>query len=83
MKDAGVLSGDIAIIRRQEAVNDHQIAAVMVEGGATLKRVIKRGAEIVLRAANRHFKDIIVRADEATSLRVLGILTGVIRREVV
>ncbi|MBL9132006.1 MAG: transcriptional repressor LexA [Verrucomicrobiaceae bacterium] len=83
MKDAGVLSGDIAIIRRQEAVNDHQIAAVMVEGEATLKRVIKRGAEIVLHAANRHFKDIIVRADEGTSLRVLGILTGVIRREVV
>lgn len=83
MKDAGVLSGDIAIIRRQEAVNDHQIAAVMVDGEATLKRVIKRGAEIVLRAANRHFKDILVRADDGGSLRVLGILTGVIRREVV
>jgi repressor LexA len=82
MKDAGVLPGDIAIINRQDEAATEQIAAVMVDGEATLKRIIRRGADVVLRAANRQFKDIVIRPGDGASLRILGILTGVIRREV-
>lgn len=82
MKDAGVLPGDIAIINRQDEVANDQIAAVMVNGEATLKHFLRRGADVVLRAANRQFKDIVIKPGDGASLRILGILSGVIRREV-
>lgn len=82
MKDAGVCSGDIAVINRQHTVATNQIAAVMVDGEATLKRVIKSQSKVVLRAANPQFKDIVIDHDDGTTLRILGRLVGIIRREI-
>jgi SOS-response transcriptional repressor LexA len=38
MIDAGILDGDYVIIRRQETVEEGEIAAVLVNGEGTLKR---------------------------------------------
>jgi len=45
MVDAGILDGDFVIIRRQDTVEDGEIAAVLIDGQATLKRWYKEGVE--------------------------------------
>ncbi|MBQ8491305.1 MAG: helix-turn-helix domain-containing protein, partial [Acidaminococcaceae bacterium] len=48
--------GDIVFIRQQPDVEDGEIAAVYVDGGATLKRVFKIGESVQLRSSNSKYK---------------------------
>ncbi len=77
MKNAGIFDGDIAIIRVQPQVDDGEIAAVIIEDEATLKRVIRQDGKIVLRAENPAFEDIIVPPDR--QIAIAGKLRGVMR----
>lgn len=55
--------GAIAIIRQQSDVEDGEIAAVLINGEATLKKVLHVGKTVVLRPANPDYKDIILDKD--------------------
>lgn len=55
--------GAIATIRQQSDVEDGEIAAVLINGEATLKRVLHVGKTVVLRPANPEYKDIILDKD--------------------
>lgn len=77
MKDAGILPGDIAVLNRQQDIDDGEIAAVLLEDEATLKFLYRRKGAVVLRGANAAFRDIIVRKGE--SVGVLGKYVGLIR----
>jgi len=79
MKDAGILSGDIAIINRQADVIDGEIAAVLMEDDATLKFVYREGDKVRLRGANRAFPDIAILRDECQQPRILGKYVGLVR----
>jgi repressor LexA len=80
MKDVGILAGDIAVLNRQQDVNEGEIAAVVLEDDATLKFVHRRSGAVVLRGANPTFRDIIVRRDDPRTLRILGKYVGLIRK---
>lgn len=56
-------NGAIAIIRQQTDVEDGEIAAVLINGEATLKKVLHVGKTVVLRPANPDYKDIILDKD--------------------
>lgn len=62
--------GAIAIIREQSSVEDDEIAAVLIDNEATLKRVRHVGHDVVLEPDNKEFKPIIV--DGNKSVRILG-----------
>lgn len=62
--------GAIAIIREQSSVEDDEIAAVLIDNEATLKRVRHVGHDVVLEPDNKDFKPIIV--DGNKSVRILG-----------
>lgn len=79
MRDAGIFDGDIAILNRQEDVSDGQIAAVIIESTATLKRFHREGDSVVLRAANELFDDIVIRASDDRRVAIAGRLVGVLR----
>jgi len=55
--------GAIATIRQQSDVEDGEIAAVLINGEATLKRVLHVGKTVVLRPVNPEYKDIILDKD--------------------
>ncbi|MBN1674555.1 MAG: transcriptional repressor LexA [Kiritimatiellae bacterium] len=78
MKDAGILDGDLAIIRRQPSVEQGEIAAVIVDGEATLKRFSRAGNRVVLRAENPAYADMAFGAD--TQIEIVGRLIGVVRK---
>ena len=81
MKDVAILSGDIAVMNRQQGVDDGEIAAVLLDDDATLKFVYRRSGTVVLRGANPAFPDIVVGRDESRSLRILGKYVGLVRKQ--
>ena len=56
MTGAGIRNGDIAIIHRQDGVENGQKAAVLIEQEATLKRVYLSSNSLVLKADNPAFE---------------------------
>ncbi len=76
MIDEHIADGDYVVIKSQETCRDGQIAAVLDDdGGATLKRVYKEKNRIRLEPANKAMKPIY-----RDSIRILGILVGVVRK---
>ena len=64
--------GDIVFIRQQPDVEDGEIAAVYVDGGATLKRVFKIGESVQLRSSNSKYKPMNFTAENCEEFKVLG-----------
>ncbi len=53
MIDAGILDGDVVVIRRSDTADNGEIVVAMVEDNeVTLKRLRRRGASIALEPAN-------------------------------
>lgn len=78
MIDAGILEGDLVIIRRTNTADNGDIVVALVEKEeATLKRVRKRGASIALEAANPNYETRIFGPDQVD---IQGRLVGLIRR---
>lgn len=55
MINARIFDGDIVYIRQQDDVENGEIAAVVIDGEATLKRVYKYPNRLELRAENPTF----------------------------
>ena len=89
MVDAGVLDGDLVVIRRQPTVEEGEIAAVTIDGAGTLKRwsrptkrgQSKRRAPVRLLPANERFEPIVIREADHQEVRVFGKYLGLIRGE--
>lgn len=82
MRDAGILSGDLAILSRQDDVESGAIAAIVINGEATLKRLLRKDRTLVLRAANPACPDIVVEPSASQPVRIAGRLVGIVRTEV-
>ena len=74
MKDAGILSGDIAVINHQETANNGEIVVAMVEDAVTLKKVYMEKNRIKLESENAAYPPIYTQ-----SARILGKLTYIVR----
>ena len=80
MMGAGILEGDTAVIRRQDTAQNGDIVVALVNGEeVTLKRLQfqKKGKQIILKAENPDFEDIVCSSD---AVFVQGLLAGVLRR---
>lgn len=72
MIGANIHSGDIVFIRQQEEVEDGEIAAVLIDDSATLKRFYRHDGAVELRPENPRYKSMIFTADNCQQFRVLG-----------
>jgi len=79
MKNVGILDGDIVKINHQNTVKNGQIAALLIEGEATLKRFFLKNGHICLVSENELYQDMIYPLD---SVQILGIYVGLIRNTV-
>jgi repressor LexA len=78
MIDAGILDGDIALLRRTEEADTGDIVVALIdEEEATLKRFRRRGASIALEPANAAYE---VRILPPNRVRIQGKLVGLFRR---
>jgi len=79
MINAGILNGDVAIITKQPDVESGEIAAVLIENDATLKRVIKQSKKMIFRAENPKYNDIEIFSDDSREVSIIGRYQGIIR----
>jgi repressor LexA len=78
MIEAGILDGDIALIKRAEAADTGDIVVALIDDEeATLKRFRRRGASIALEPANTTYE---VRILPPNRVRIQGKLVGLFRR---
>ena len=76
MTGARIRNGDIVFIRSQEDVDDGQIAAVIIDDEATLKRVyhLKNGLQLL--SENPDYPPMVFTLEEYGSIRILGRAVG-------
>ena len=72
MTGARILDGDVVFIRRQDDVDDGQIAAVIIDDRATLKRVYHIPDGLQLLSENPKYPPMIFTYPEHDSIRILG-----------
>ena len=75
-------NGDIVFIRKQEAVDDGQIAAVLIEDEATLKRVYYDKPNNILRLIpeNPKYDPLIFSGEQLDRIRILGKAVSLYRK---
>jgi len=72
MINARILDGDIVFIRKQDMVNNGEIAAVMIEDEATLKRFYMSDDIVQLIAENPLVAPQVYRKEELDGIRIIG-----------
>lgn len=72
MVGARIFDGDLVYIRQQETVENGEIAAVLIDGEATLKRVRFYPESISLEPENPKYKPLILWGEDMNQLRILG-----------
>jgi repressor LexA len=77
MIDAHIQDNDLALIRPQPAVENGEIAAVLLEDEATVKRFFRRNDRVVLKPANPAMKPLTIKKGE---VRVIGKVVGIVRK---
>ena len=75
MINAGILDGDIVVVRQQESADDGDIVVALLEDEATLKRFFREADQIRLQPENDAMEPILIRDP-----LIIGKVTGVLRR---
>ena len=76
MIDAGIFEGDLVVADAKKTPRDGDIVVALVDNQNTLKRFIKKGDKVYLKAENESYEDIY----PETELRVQGVVKALIRR---
>lgn len=72
MINARIFDGDVVCIHKQEAVDDGEIAAVLIGDEATLKRVHLFADHIVLQPENPNYRPLSYWEEEMNDVHILG-----------
>lgn len=74
MVGAAILSGDLVIVRPQQAADDGQIVVARIGDEATVKRLRRRGGKIWLMPENDNYDPI-----DGTEAEIIGLVKAVVR----
>ncbi|MCJ2065979.1 transcriptional repressor LexA [Methylobacterium sp. J-088] len=78
MVEAGILDGDLVVIRKQDTANTGDIIVALIDDEeATLKRLRRRGSSIALEAANPAYETRVLGPDR---VQIQGRLVSLVRR---
>ena len=75
MLNAGILPGDLVVVRRQQTANNGEIVVALIEDEATVKRFSRRNGHIWLLPENEAYSPI-----DGTYAQILGKVAAVVRR---
>ena len=75
MLNAGILPGDLVVVRRQETANNGEIVVAMIEDEATVKRLSRKNGQTWLLPENDAYSPI-----DGTHAQILGKVAAVVRR---
>ena len=80
MEGAEIYDGNIVFIRKQPIVNNGEIAAVLIDDTATLKRFYNNSGIITLNAENPRYAPLVYKDYELEALRILGKAVAVLKK---
>ena len=83
MTGAGILPGDVVVVRRQDTARDGEIVVALVRDEATVKRLRLRDGRVVLQPENPAFAPLVFApavSGPDTEIRILGRVVEVRRR---
>lgn len=74
MINARINDGDIVFIRKQDIVNNGEIAAIIIDNEATLKRFFyyREQNMVILRPENSKYEDIVLVGEQLEKVKILG-----------
>lgn len=78
MIGARIMDGDLLLIRRQDDVENGEIAAVLIDDEIVLKRVYKTNGAIILQSENPKYQPIVVQNSDMKNVRIIGKLKKVV-----
>jgi len=78
MSGAGIMDGDLVIVRRQPEAHNGDIVVALLGDEATVKRFDRRGDRVTLLPENPDFKPIFVDRD-LEDFQVIGVVVGLLR----
>ncbi len=78
MAGAGIMDGDMVIVRKQAEAHNGDIVVALLGDEATVKRFERRGDRVTLFPENPDFKPIYVDRD-LEDFRVVGVVVGLLR----
>jgi repressor LexA len=76
MSAAGVLDGDIAVVRRTESASAGDFVAALVDGELLVKELRFERSQPVLMPHNKHYRPV----HPKSAFSILGVVTGIVRR---
>lgn len=76
MINAHIKDGSIVYIKSQPDVDNGSIAAVMVDGEATLKKVYKEKNVLTLMPANESYSPLVFQGSQLADVKILGLATA-------
>lgn len=76
MINARINDGDIVYIKQQSAVDNGEIAAVLIDNEATLKRVYVYDDKVILQPENAKYPPFVYSKEEMNNIRILGKAVG-------
>ena len=74
MINAGILNGDLVVVRPQQSADDGQIVVARIEDEATVKRLRRRSGQVWLLPENDAYPPI-----DGTYAEIIGIVKAVVR----
>lgn len=75
MLNAGILPGDLVVVRRQQICNNGEIVVAMIDDEATVKRFSRQNGRVWLLPENEAYAPI-----DGTYAQILGKVSAVVRR---
>jgi len=75
----GIMSGDLVLLEKRNSVSNGELAGVMVEDEATVKRYYKQGNILTLEPANPNYEPIVVDLTTGAQCQVVGRVVGLLR----
>ena len=75
MLNAGILPGDLVVVRQQQTCNQGEIVVAMIDDEATVKRISRKGGHVWLLPENDAYSPI-----DGTYAQILGKVVAVVRQ---
>ena len=74
MKDAGILDGDLVIVKQQKIADLNDIVVALLEDEATVKRLVKKDSRFYLKAENKEYPNIYPEHEWSIQGKVIGVI---------
>src|SRR3989338_3354621 len=74
MKDAGILNGDLVLVKQQKIADAGNIVVALLEDEATVKRLVKKDGKFYLKAENKEYPNIYPEHEWSIQGKVIGVI---------